>query len=150
MTTKCQMPHCDGITTGLRCTDHGQLCTECKMPTYGSRKDGKCSVCGARADGEKCGGCGSPWIYMPYYLDKKWRCRPCVSAIIDENGWLNDMDALVEGMKTADERARTEAAENEAKQEKIAAQVKKATARKTKPKQEEGLFVLEDKKKKRS
>lgn len=147
--TDCQLKGCAGITTGLRCTDHGQLCSECKMPTAGTRPDGKCVLCGARADGVKCGGCGSPWVVLRYHEDRKWRCRPCVSAIIAENGWHDDFAEISEGMKTTDERLRSEAVENAAKQEKLAEQVKKATARKTKPKQEEGLFVLEDPKKKK-
>lgn len=143
---KCGAPFCEGLTHEQRCSDHGKLCIECLLPT--ALSDALCHKCLARRNGEKCAECGSPWIYITYYLDGNWRCRPCCMNIITENGWDETVEVVLERVKKAEEdyqaaiAARSEDLDRQREiQEKIAKKTRK-------PKQEESLFGDEKKKKK--
>lgn len=144
---KCAAPYCQGLTHENKCSDHGTLCIECLLPT--AAPGGLCYKCLARRAGEKCAECGSPWIYITYYLDSKWRCRPCCLNIIADNGWDETEEAVRERMKKAEEDYQAAAA---ARREEVDRQreIQEKIARKTrKPKQEESLFGDEKKKKKK-
>lgn len=143
---KCGAPFCGGLVSDLNCSAHGKLCVECLLPT--AMSDDLCHKCMARKEGKKCAECGSPWIYITYYLDSEWRCRPCCLNIIAENGWEETPEAVLERVKKAEEDYQAAAA---ARREEVDRQreIQEKIARKTrKPKQEESLFGDEKKRKK--
>lgn len=146
---KCAYPTCVGTVTELLCSLHGKLCSHCGIPCDHTNVEKRCRRCDARLRGLKCAGCGSPWVYLIFYEDEKWRCKPCVSQIIEAHGWEDSEEQVKEWLLTAEEKYKLDMVAHHEKQAQIAEQVQKATSRK-KGKQEEGLFVLEDAKKKRA
>lgn len=135
---KCSAPFCKGISFELHCTEHGEMCSECGIPTYHHRSDKRCAMCGARADGEVCV-CTSPWVYMPFYEDDKWRCRSCVLTLIRDRGWDEDVPQLLAAMKDLEEQRKTQEATKEVERDKereIQGRMKKAR----KQRQDENLF----------
>jgi hypothetical protein len=142
---KCQGPYCGGETLGLRCSDHGTLCSECGFPTSHIRADKRCGRCGGRQDGVKCASCESPWIYLPYYEDGKWRCRMCVSQIIAENDWMDEEQGLKDRLKEQEEERKKKEQEALKEREEIEERLSRLRKRGSqKHKQNEGLFDSED------
>lgn len=145
----CSYPKCDGAVVDLVCDKHGQICSHCGEPSAHTRPDRLCRKCGGRADGEKCYTCGSPWIYLTYYRDGKWRCKPCVSNIIEDEGFLDSKKAI-QKMKDDHQQRTVREKEHQEKRDELAKRVDKTAKRGySLAKQEESLFVLEKPKKKR-
>lgn len=146
----CAYPKCSGFTEGDTCTIHGKICSHCGVPCEHTGADRHCNRCDARTHGAKCEGCGSPWIYITYYLDKKWRCKPCVRALIRENDWEETEEEAKAKVRQAAEQYTVAQQERKLKKDALADQVDKQTKRRYKnDKQDETLFVLQDPKKKR-
>ena len=144
---RCAYPMCRGIVRDNLCDVHGDICSQCGVPCSPKKM---CHRCTSRANGKKCAGCGSPWIYLPYYVDGLWRCKPCVSAIIRDNDFEDTAEQVERDLRTTHEKYLSEEAQHKEKQEAIAVQVKKATIRRRSiPKQDEELFTLETKKKRK-
>lgn len=146
----CVVVGCDGLVNDLKCSAHGELCSECQIPTMHIRPDKKCGRCGARANGEVCADCTSPWVYLRYYEDGRWRCRMCTINLIDRLGFeesASEIAARFAEMQARIDREREEreAAARAATEEAKAARIR----RRTKVEQEENLFTLGDAKKKR-
>lgn len=147
---RCEYTNCQGVTTSdYRCTDHGELCSECLVPSIHQRPDKKCVSCAARAEGAVCAGCGSPWICLTYFEDQKWRCRVCVSTLIMDNGWDETPEEIMARLKAAEEKFQQEKAEKAARHAAFLQQDTMARTRKTNKDQEEALFTLQDKKKRK-
>lgn len=72
------------------------LCSKCDGP--GGHLDGLCIRCKGIELNEKCGKCGSPWIYIHAFMnDKKPRvpmCKPCCYSYIRLCGFMDDVDTL--------------------------------------------------------
>lgn len=145
---KCAYPNCHGVVENLECALHGRICSHCGHPCDHIHPEKRCHRCHARSLGAKCATCGSPWIYLTFFEDDLWRCKPCVSTIIDDRGWEDKPEDVKNWLATSEEKYRLDMEAHHEKQAKLAEQVEKATSRK-KNKQEEGLFVLEDPKKKK-
>lgn len=111
---KCQVPQCSGHSSELFCGDHGELCSECGIPTIWFTEDKRCAKCRARAEGIVCHLCTSPWIHTITYEDQKWICRPCMHNLITQNGWDKDGEEILAMLKQieldrqADDQARQE------------------------------------------
>lgn len=135
----CAYPHCRGLTSSLVCSDHGEICEDCGIPTSHHREDKLCPRCGARADGIKCADCGSPWVYITYYLDGNWRCRNRSSRIIHENGWDQTPEEVAAMLKELNDKRSAAKKEQE---EKIEAQraIQEKMKKTRKPKQSEALW----------
>lgn len=78
------------------------LCTSCGSP--GGYHPGQlCLRCDAATRNEKCGKCGSPWIYIHALMrEDKPRvplCKPCCYAYIKLCGYLDDTEAIYQRMK---------------------------------------------------
>lgn len=83
-------------------TDYeGTLCIKCG--DKGGYYEGElCVRCNARALGEKCEKCGSPWVYIHAKMsEKKQRvplCKPCCYSYIKLCGYLDDLPILLKRM----------------------------------------------------
>jgi hypothetical protein len=131
----CHVPQCRGQSTDTWCSDHGEICTECGIPTF---KATVCSRCKAKAAGVKCSVCGSPWVYTTRHPDDDWICRACCMAHVQEMGWDKSPEEVVAELRATEERLEEERKRAEERNAEIAERFLKPAKRKTK--QSESLF----------
>ena len=120
------------------------------MPTLISRADRRCGRCGARADGEQCADCTSPWVYMRFWEDHKWRCRLCALNIAKRLGYEESAEEVqARILAFREEAAAAQAAREEANRKQLADAKAARIRKRTKAEQDENLFTLEDNRKKK-
>jgi len=77
-------------------------CVDCKGGG-GHFKGDLCIRCRAKADGEQCKKCGSPWVYIHARMsDDKPRvplCKPCCYAYVRLCGYMEDIPEVIQRMK---------------------------------------------------